>query len=124
MQLKELVSEILIDAAFGRTPKPYRNVYFIKVLNPGDQKSIFVSFRYKSTKNEVFICFVEIDLEKTERNVQYGISFLIPKLRESTTFFKKSEFVSYKGILEILKLKVIPTFIDKLQKVEDMYVDH
>lgn len=124
MQLRDLVSEILTDAAFGRTPKPYRNVYFIKVLNPGDQKSIFVSFRYKSSKNEVFICFVEIDLEKTEKNLQYGISFLIPKLRESTTFFKKREFISYKGILEILNQKVIPIFIEKLQKVEDMYVSH
>lgn len=124
MQLKDLVSEILIDAAFRHEPKPYRNIYFIKVLNPGDRKSIFVSFRYKSSKNEVFICFVEIDLEKTERNVSYGISFLIPKARESTTFFKKSEFIPYKDILEILKQKVIPTFIEKLQKVEDMYVNH
>lgn len=124
MLLKELVNEILTDAAFGHTPKPYKNVYFIKVLNPGDRKSIFASFRYKSSKNEVFICFVEIDLERAEKNVSYGISFLIPIERKSTTFFKKSESIPYKNILEILKLKVIPTFIEKLQKVEDMYVNH
>ncbi|QZA70535.1 hypothetical protein AH04_51 [Erwinia phage AH04] len=121
MRLKDLVNEILIDAALKNPPKPYRNVYFIKVLNPGDRKSLFVSFRYKSSKNEVFICFVEIDLNNTERNVSYGISFLIPRARESTTFFKKSEFIPYKDIIEILKMKVIPTFVEKLQKVESLY---
>lgn len=121
MQLKNLVSEILTDAALRNTPKPYRNVYFIKVLNPGDRKCLFVSFRYKSSKNEVFICFVEIDLDRTERNVSYGISFLKPKERQSITFFKKSEQILYKDIVEILKTKVIPIFVEKLQKVEDMY---
>jgi hypothetical protein len=121
MHLKELVAEILLDAAFRNTPKPYRNVYFIKVLNPGDRKSLFVSFRWKSSKNEVFICFVEIDLTRSERNVSFGISFLKPKERESTIFFRKHEFVAYKDIAEILKQRVIPIFVEKLKKVEDMY---
>jgi hypothetical protein len=124
MQLKDLVNEILLDAAFRNVPKPYRNVYFIKVLNPGDRKGLFTSFRYKSTKNEVFVCFVEIDLTRTDKNVSYGISFLKPRERESITFFKKHEFIAYKDIVEILKTKVIPTFVEKLQKVEDMYVSN
>jgi len=124
MNLKDLVAEILMDAAFRHTPKPYRNVYFIKVLNPGDRKSLFVSFRWKSSKKEVFICFVEIDLTQSERNVSFGISFLKPKERESITFFRKHDLVVYKDIAEILKQRVIPTFVEKLQKVEDMYEQH
>lgn len=124
MRLKDLVSEILTDAAFRNTPKPYRNVYFIKVLNPGDRKSLFVSFRYKSSKNEVFVCYVEIDLERPEKNVSYGISFLKPRERESITFFKRREHIVYKDITDILRTKVIPAFVEKLQKVEDMYVSH
>lgn len=124
MHLKDLVGEILLDGARRNTPKAYRNVYFIKVINPGDRKSIFISFRWKSSKNEVFICFVEIDLTRPERNVSYGISFLKTRERESLTFFRKHESIAFKDITEILTKRVAPTLVEKLQKIEDMYEQH
>lgn len=133
MRLKDLVDDILQNAADGNDPKAYRDIYFIKVINPGDRKGLFVSFRYNSSKKETFICTVEINLELTDKNVFTRISFLAPwasnnpwgkGMRESTTFFKKSEFVPFKNIQEILKQKVTPLLTEKLQKVEDMYVSN
>lgn len=122
MDLNKLVSEILEDAAFRRQPKPYANVYFIKVLNPGDKISMFVSFRYKSSKGEVFVSATEINLEQTEKNVSTSLSFLKVRERVSTTFFRKRLLVKHKSIIEIIRETVVPLIVLKLSKVEESYV--
>lgn len=122
MKLSRLVNEILEDAAFKRFPKPYKNVYFIKALNPGDRKSLFVSFRYKTSKNEVLLARVEIDLDKPGKNVSVGVSYLWPQRRESITFFRKRQEVLHKSVTEILTSVVAPLIIATIQKVEDYYV--
>lgn len=123
MTVNKLVSEILEDAAFRREPKPYGNVYFIKVLNPGDKINLFVSFRYKSSKGEVFIATTDINLEQPEKNVYISLSFLKVRERESITFFKKRELINHKSIIDILKQTVIPLLVDKLNKIERSYND-
>jgi hypothetical protein len=122
VKLSRLVNEILEDAAFKREPKPYKNVYFIKVLNPGDRKMLFVSFRYKTSKGEVLLPHVEIDLDRPGKNVSVGVSYLWPQKRESITFFRKRQEVLHKSIIEILQQVVAPLIITTLQKVEDYYV--
>lgn len=124
MKLTALVNEILDDVAFMRDSKPYKNVYFIKPINPGDRKSLFVSFRYKTSKNEVIIAWTEINLENTNKNVTVGLSYLWPQKRESITFFKKRLLINHKSIIEILHQTVAPLIIEKLQKVEDSYVNN
>ncbi|AEV89482.1 hypothetical protein OBP_045 [Pseudomonas phage OBP] len=122
MKLSRLVSEILNDAAFQRQPKPYKNVYFIKALNPGDGKSMFVSFRFKTSKNEVLVAHAEIDLDKPSKNVSVGVSYLWPIKRESITFFRKRQQVLHKSIPEILQQVVAPLIIATIEKVENYYV--
>lgn len=122
MELGLLVNEILLNAQRNNTPNPYRNVYFIKVLNPGDRIMLFVSFRWKSSKNEVFICTTEINLEHPTHNVTLNIALLKPKERESTTFFRKKSHILYKSIGDILHSHVIPIITEKLNKVENYYV--
>ena len=121
MGIRATVNEILEDAVFQRDPKPYKDVYFIKVLNPGDRKSIFVSFRWKSSKNECFVCRTEINLEYPEKNTSTAISFLKVRERESITFFRKRDRIVGKSIIEIIKGHVGPMIIDKLNKVEEYY---
>lgn len=121
MKLNELVNEILLNAAFKKETKPYRNVYFIKVLNPGDGKSLFVSFRWKSSKNEVFICTVDINLEDVSQNTRLSIALLKTKERQSTTFFHKRSSYVNKSIIDILKQIAVPTLTEKLNKVESYY---
>lgn len=120
-QIRKTVSEILEDAVFNRPPKPYKNVYFIKVLNPGDRKSIFVSFRYKTTKKEVLLCRVEINLEYPGKNTVVGISLLKPRERESITFFRKRQAVVGRSIIDIVTTIAIPTIVEKIKKVEAEY---
>lgn len=124
MELKSLVKEILSNAAIGNKEEAYKDVYFIKPINPGDRINFFLSFRWKSSKNEVFICTTEINLEKVERNVYVSICLLKPKERISTTFFKKYLTIGHKGILEILTDDITSIFVDKLKKVEDYYVNN
>lgn len=114
------VSEILNNAAFLREQKPYKNVYFVKVLNPGDRINFFTSFRWKTSGGEVFICRVDINLEKTERNVSFGIHHLKPYQRESFTVFRKTLTIGYKSITDILNGTVVPAFTEKLNKLEVM----
>lgn len=123
MKLSLLVNEILENAAFRREPRPYKNVYFVKVLNPGDRKNLFVSFRYKTSKNEVIIAYTEIGLENSGKNVSVALSYLWPQKRESITFFRSRQEILHKPIIEILKDVVAPLIISKLQKVEDEYVN-
>ncbi len=136
MELRKLVNDILMDAAYKKEAKVYRDANYIKVLNPGDRKTLFVSFRWKSSKREVFICRTEINLDNTDKNVSVGISILLPKdmtpkvngnkypnnVQESITFFKKSLAISHKSISDILQTSVAPLIIEKLKKVEDYYV--
>lgn len=133
MKLRDLVDSILQDAVNNNDPKAYRDVYFIKVINPGDRKGLFVSFRYNSSKKETFICTVEINLELTDKNVFTRICLLKPwasnnpwgkGMRESVSFFERIEFIPFKNVQEILKQKVGPLLTEKLQKVEDMYVSN
>lgn len=132
MDVKSLVNEILEDAVFQRQPKAYRNAYFIKVLNPGDRRSFFASFRYRSTKDEIFICYVDINLELPVKNTSVSISFLKPinkeavdsyrpYHRESVTFFHNGLGIVNKTIIEIIKQTVAPLLVEKLNKVEGMY---
>ena len=121
MQLKNLVNEVLTDAAFRREAKPYRDVYFIKVLNPGDRKSLFVSFRYKLSTTDSIIARMDIDLSKTDNNVTIGMSYLKVRERQSFTFFKKGMTIPHKNISEIITQTVIPLFIEKLEKVIHIY---
>lgn len=121
MNLKNLVTEILVAAAIKDPEKPYRNVYFIKVLNPGDRKNLFVSFRFLTSKKEALVCRVDINLNNAEKNVMVGISHLKVRERESVTFFRKSMAIPHKNIVEILKQDVAPLIAEKLEKVEDMY---
>lgn len=121
MNLKNLVSEILVAAALKDPIKPYRNVYFIKVLNPGDRKNLFVSFRFLTSKKEALVCRVDISLNNADKNVMVGISHLKVRERESVTFFRKSMAIPHKNIVEILKQDVAPLIAEKLEKVEDMY---
>lgn len=121
MQLKNLVNEVLTDAAFRRDAKPYRDVYFIKVLNPGDRKSLFVSFRYKLSSNDAIIVRMDIDLSKTDNNVTIGMSYLKVRERQSFTFFKKGMTIAHKNISEIINQTVVPLFVEKLKKVENIY---
>ena len=120
VRVEKLVSEILNNAAYLKEQKPYKNVYFIKVLNPGDRTNLFVSFRWKSSGGEVFICRMDINLEKTERNVRLGVHHLKPYQRESFTIFSKSLTIGHKSIVDIINGTVVPTFIEKLNKLEDM----
>lgn len=120
MQTRKIVSSILEDALFQREAKPYKNVYFIKPLNPGDRKQFFCSFRFKTSKGEVLLCRVEINLEY-ENNTVYGISLLKPRERESITFFRKRQRIVGKSILEIIQSVVVPVLTDKINKVESMY---
>lgn len=121
MDVKRLVSEILEDAVFQREPKPYSNVYFIKVLNPGDRRSLFVSFRWKSSKKEVFICTVEVNLEMADKNTRVYIAFLKVKERESITFFKRTTGIPNKTVSDIIKHSVAPLIAEKLNKIEESY---
>lgn len=121
MQIRKTVSEILEDAVFQREPKPYKNVYFIKALNPGDRKNFFVSFRYKTSKGDVLLCRTDINLETPGKNTVIGISLLKVRERESVTFFRKSQAVLGKSIIEIVNSIVIPTIVEKINKVEDLY---
>ncbi|QYN80042.1 hypothetical protein PQD71_gp149 [Kosakonia phage Kc263] len=121
MSLIELVNEILLNAALKEEQKPYKNVYFIKVLNPGDRKNLFVSFRYMTSKKECLLCRVDIDLNRTDKNVFVGISHLKVRERESITFFKKSLAIPHKNIVELIKAHIAPLLAEKIQKVEDMY---
>lgn len=121
MSLIELVNEILLNAALKEEQKPYKNVYFIKVLNPGDRKNLFVSFRYMTSKKECLLCRADIDLNRTDKNVFVGISHLKVRERESITFFKKSLAIPHKNIVELIKAHIAPLLAEKIQKVEDMY---
>lgn len=121
MSLIELVNEILLNAALKEEQKPYKNVYFIKVLNPGDRKNLFVSFRYMTSKKECLLCRADIDLTRTDKNVFVGISHLKVRERESVTFFKKSLAIPHKNIVELIKAHIAPLLAEKIQKVEDMY---
>lgn len=121
MQIRKTVSEILEDAVYQREPKPYKNVYFIKVLNPGDRKSFFASFRFKTSKNEVLLCRVEINLEVPGKNTVIGISLLKVRERESLTFFRKSQAILGKSIIEIINSIAIPIIVEKINKVEELY---
>jgi hypothetical protein len=123
-----------MDAAYKKENKFYKDADYIKVLNPGDRKSIFISFRWKSSKKEVFICQTEINLDNTDKNVFVRITLLKPKepvpkvtvkypnnVQESVTFFKKGLAITHKSITEILQLSVAPLIIEKLKKVENYY---
>lgn len=120
MTAERSVSEILNNAAYLREQKPYKNVYFIKVLNPGDRINFFTSFRWKTSGGEVFICRVDINLEKTERNVVFGIHHLKPFKRESFALFRKTLTIGHKSITDILNGTVVPAFTEKLNKLEVM----
>lgn len=119
-KIGKVVEEIFLDAIFKRETKPYKNIYFIKPLNPGDRVQFFCSFRYKASNNECVICRVDIDLEKPERNTMIGISYLEVRKRQSFTFFKKNLHVLNKTIPEILKQIAIPELTEKLIKIEGM----
>lgn len=121
MQTRKVVSSILEDAVFQREAKPYKNVYFIKPLNPGDRKQFFCSFRFKTSKGEVLLCRVEINLEYPEKNTSMGISLLKPRERESITFFRNRQRIVGKSIIEIIQSVVVPTLVDKINKVEQSY---
>ncbi|UQT02624.1 hypothetical protein YUBABA_02100 [Serratia phage vB_SmaM-Yubaba] len=120
MGIRKTVNEILEDAAFLRQPKAYKDVYFIKVLNPGDRKSIFVSFRYKIASDICLICRTEINLEYPEKNTSIAISILKIRERESFTFFRKRQAIVGRSIIEILQKTVAPLLIDKITKVKEM----
>lgn len=120
MRVEKLVNEILINAAMGKEQKAYRNVYFIKVLNPGDRINLFVSFRFKTSGKEVFICRVDIDLSKTERNTNVGIHHLKPYQRESFTVFRKTLTIGHKSIVDILNQPVTDLIAERLIKLEGM----
>lgn len=121
MNLRNLVNEILLAAALKNPQKAYRNVYFIKVLNPGDRKNLFVSFRFLTSKKEALVCRLDINLANADKNVVVGISHLKVRERESVTFFRKSLAIPHKNIVDILKQDVIPLIAEKLEKVEEMY---
>ena len=120
MRLEKLVSEILNNAAYLKEQKPYKDVYFVKILNPGDRTNLFVSFRWKSSGGEVFICRMDINLEMTERNVSFGIHHLKPYKRESFTVFRKVLTIGHKSIVDIINGTIVPTFAEKLNKLEVM----
>lgn len=120
MSAEKIVSEILNNAAYLKDQKPYKNVYFIKVLNPGDRTNFFTSFRFKTSGGEVFICRVDINLEKTERNVSFGIHHLKPYQRESFTLFRKTLTIGHRSIVDIINGTVVPAFTEKLNKLEVM----
>lgn len=123
MKVQDMIEELLLDAAYKREVKPYKNVYMVKILNPGDRINIFISFRIKTSKGEVLLCRTDIDLEKTENNVRLGMHLLTQPMikRESICFFKKSLTIGHKSIADILKQTAAPTFAEKIAKVESMY---
>jgi hypothetical protein len=123
MELRKLVSEILTNAAKRNKEEAYQDVYFIKVLNPGDRTNLFVSFRWKSSKKEVFICRMDINLSNPNKNVLIALSLLKPKERQSTTFFIKRMFIPHKNIIEIINDDIVPIMVEKLEKVENYYVN-
>lgn len=120
MGIRKTVNEILEDAVFQRDPKPYKDVYFIKVLNPGDRKSIFVSFRYKIASDICLICRMEINLEYPEKNTSTAISILKIRERESFTFFRKRQAIAGRTIIDIVQKTIAPMLIDKITKVKEM----
>lgn len=123
MRTKQIIEEILLDCAFRRDIKPQKNVYMVKVLNPGDKINLFASFRMKTSKGEVINLRTDIDLEKTHNNVIVGMSLLTQPMikRESITFFRKSLTIKHKSIVDILKSVVTPMLAEKFDKVESMY---
>lgn len=123
MTTYETVKEILHNAGQGNQPNPYKNVYFIKTLNPGDGISLFNSFRFKTTKQEVLLCRVNIDLALTTNNVSIAISLMKQPMikRESITFFRQRHSIRGKSIIELLNGIVLDTFVEKIEKVEDYY---
>lgn len=119
MTLPELIKDILYNAAYNKFPKPYKNVYFIKVINPGDKINLFVSFRYKTKHSQVFICTLDINISKVERNVILNITHLKVIERVSKTLFRKSLTIGNKGVLDIVNNTALPIFIEKLNKLEE-----
>jgi len=124
MSPKEIVSEILLNAANGIPEKAYRNVYFIKIIDGGDKKNLFVSFRYKLTNIDAVVCWVDIDLERIDRNVLVGMSYLKVRERKSVTFFKKGLVIPRKNIVEMIQQDIAPLLSEKLSKAEAMYGKH
>ena len=120
MSIRKVVNEILEDGVFQRDPKPYKEVYFVKVLNPGDRKSIFISFRWKLSTDICLVCRTEINLECTDKNVSTAISILKIRERESFTFFRKRQAIAHKTIIEIIRNNVAPMLIEKIAKIEEM----
>lgn len=123
MEISKLVEEIIMDGVLQKEPKAYKDVYFIRTLNPGDRIQYFCSFRYNTPKKDCVIVRVDIDLEKPEANVMLGMSILLPfekRMRQSITFYRKSLQVNNKTIVEILKQVAIPQLIEKLTKFEGM----
>lgn len=110
-----------MDVALGKPPKAYKNIYFIRALNPGDRIQYFCSFRYTNDKKDCVICRVDIDLEKPEGNVVVGLSYLLPfktRMRESFTFFRKSFSIANKSIAEIITQTAVPLIAGKIIKLE------
>uniref|UniRef100_A0AAU8KX99 Uncharacterized protein n=1 Tax=Pantoea phage Survivor TaxID=3232176 RepID=A0AAU8KX99_9CAUD len=120
MKTEKVVSDILNNAALNKDQVPYKNVYFVKVLNPGDRVNLFVSFRFKTSGGEVFICRADINLEKTEKNVRFGIHHLIPIKRESFTLFQKNLTIGHRSIVEIINGTIAPAFTERLNRLEEM----
>lgn len=117
-ELEKIFRCIYKDCSYGNEITPHKNVYFIKPINAGDRKNLFISFRIKLKDGETYIFHFDINLDKTEKNLVMGITNLQVKERKSKTIFRKSASIANADIEAIITKTIIPTFIEKCLKIE------
>lgn len=123
MELTKLVRAIFKRELLEERQPGHSKVYYIKSMFNEDKCSFFGTFRYRISKEDVYLVRLYINFRNTTKNTQISITQVKPMKKFTKTIFKKSFGIFHKSLLEIIEGPVITelgeTLTNAIQRFEE-----